>query len=315
MSNVESVLVAGHTGLLGSEVSAVLGAGGFHVHSPSRSTLDFRDFDATYSFLKTTQPDGIIVCAAYVGGIEANVNSGLSMLSENAQIQRSILENASKLSIRKLVFVSSAAVYPKSKVFLRESDAWSAKPAIEHIHYAAAKLSGMAFVDEVRRRKNLNWINLIPTNIYGLNERWDKHRSHVVASLIMKVMDATRRGLSTVEVWGSGNAQREFLFATDAARAIVECYKNIADAKFVDYNLTSGVSTSIRDLAILIAGTNNYQGALHFDETRPEGPSKRVLDGSRLAEFINWKPSIDIKSGIEASSASYKKHFETGWEA
>ena len=315
MSNVESVLVAGHTGLLGSEVSAVLGAGGFRVHSPSRSTLDFRDFDATYAFLKTTQPDGIIVCAAYVGGIEANVNSGLRMLSENAQIQRSILESASKLSIGKLVFVSSAAVYPKSKDFLRESDAWSAKPASEHIHYAAAKLSGMAFVDEVRRQKNLNWINLIPTNIYGLNERWDINRSHVVASLIMKIVDATTSGLSTVEVWGSGNAQREFLYAADAARAVVECYKNIDDAKFVDYNLTSGVSTSIRDLATLIARVSNYQGALHFDETRLEGPSKRVLDGSRLAEFIDWKPSTDIKTGIEACLASYKKHVEMGLQA
>jgi GDP-L-fucose synthase len=226
---------------------------------------------------------------------------------QNALIQYSILNAAYLLKIPKLIFVSSAAVFPAVNPFNREDDIWTGAPSREHIQYASAKISGMEFVKWAREKCSLNWISAIPTNIYGENDRWDITRSHVIAALIMKFVSAQSNNISEVEIWGSGDSRREFLHADDAATALVRAYSAIEHANFDRFNLGAGRDISVTELAIRIADSCGYSGELIFNPGKPEGPKLRRLDMSRTNLFIDWKPEIELEAGIARAVAAYRE--------
>lgn len=305
--NSEKVYVAGHTGLLGKSVNKLFSESGFDLIVKTSSELDLRNSEQVFNFISKSKPDGIVICAAHVGGIGENNDNSLEMYYQNSMIQYSILNAAYKLKVPKLVFVSSAAVFPATNSKNHEDDVWTGMPSGEHIQYACAKISGMEFVKWVRERKSLNWISVIPTNIYGENDRWDKTRSHVVAALIMKFVIAQASNLPSVEVWGSGDSKREFLHADDAANALLQAYKSIELADFDRFNVGAETDISVKDLAILIANTCGYSGKLIFNPNKPEGPKSRQLDMSRTNHFIDWKPRIKLNDGIVKSVVAYQK--------
>jgi GDP-L-fucose synthase len=305
MALQEKVFVAGYRGLLGNSVWTRFGKLGFRQIGVSSKELDLRNHKQTRSYLKLNKPDGIIFCAARVGGIDANKRYGITMLSDNARIQASLLVNAADLGIKKLIFISSAAIYPRKKSFLSEDDIWSGEPAPEHLHYAVGKLSAMRFVDEMNKQ-GFQWINLIPTNIYGPGDRWDLTRSHVIAGLIMRMSMAKVNREKEMIVWGSGDAEREFLYSDDAAEAICQSYRHLDGASFVDYNLTSAVSISIQRIAEIIADKVGYEGRLVYSLEGPTGPSARKLNPFRLSEFIPWRATTSIETGIENCVEAYR---------
>lgn len=304
--SAEKVYIPGHSGLLGKSVQKLFSERGFNLEFRNSSELDLRNTDQVFEFISRTMPDGIVLCAAYVGGIGENSDNPLEMHHRNSLIQYSILNAAYRLRIRKLIFVSSAAVYPAGNSLNQEDDIWTGAPSKEHVQYASAKISGMEFVKWVREKSSLDWISVIPTNIYGSNERWEKTRSHVIAALIMKFVSAELNNLSEVEIWGSGDSRREFLHADDVAIALVKAYAAIEKANFDRFNLGAGGDISVRELATKIANLCDYSGKLIFNPSKPEGPKIRKLDMSRTSHFIDWKPRIELEDGIAQAILAYR---------
>jgi len=305
--NSEKVYVAGHNGLLGKSVRKLFSERGYELELRSSLDLDLRSTGHVFEFLSRSRPDGVVLCAAHVGGIGENDENPLEMHYQNSLIQYSVLNSAYRLRIPKLIFVSSAAVFPASSPINREDDIWTGTPSKEHIQYASAKISGMEFVKWVREKHSLNWISVIPTNIYGENDRWDETRSHVIAALIMKFVHAQAENLPSVEVWGSGDSKREFLHADDAATALAQAYSTIELANFDRFNLGTEIDISIKELAIMIADSCGYLGKLVFNSNKPEGPKVRKLDMSRTNRFIDWKPRIKLKDGIVKAALAYRE--------
>ncbi len=303
----ETVYVPGHSGLLGKSVQKLFSEHGFNLELRDSSELDLRNADQVFEFVAKTKPDGIVLCAAHVGGIGENSDNPLEMHYRNSLIQYSILNAAYLLKIPKLIFVSSAAVYPAFNSLNREDDIWTGAPSREHVQYASAKISGMEFVKWVRQKSSLDWISVIPTNIYGSNERWEKKRSHVIAALIMKFVSAQSTNEPEVEIWGSGDSRREFLHADDAAAALVQAYTAIENANFDRFNLGAESDISVRELAIKIANLCGYSGELIFNPSKPEGPKLRNLDMTRTSRFIDWKPRIELEDGIENAIRAYRE--------
>ncbi len=306
MDRVERVYIPGHNGLLGKSVSKVFISRGYEVVTSPSTELDLRNSDAVYKFVAGSSLDGMIICAARVGGIGENEANPLEMYYENSQIQYSLLKAASEQKIPKLVFVSSAAIYPRDNSINGEEDIFSAQPSAEHYQYALAKLSAMEFVRWVRASKSLEWISVIPTNIYGENDKWHLTRAHVIAALIMKISNAKDKGASSVEVWGSGLAKREFLHADDAANAILECYRSIGQAKYDRYNISARNLISVMELAQLLSKIIGFQGELVFNREKPEGPLKRSLNLDRIEELINWQPKLSLEEGLRRCVMAYQ---------
>jgi GDP-L-fucose synthase len=165
----------------------------------------------------------------------------------------------------------------------------------------------MEMVRLVRERESLDWISLIPTNIYGENDKWDKNQGHVIPALIMKILEAKSTNSPEVVVWGSGEASREFLHVKDAAKAIIKVYQSISNSIYDRYNLGGGIVVSIGELAKKISELCNYQGKLIFDSSQPEGPKSRSLDINRLNHFIQWQPEILLQDGLKLSINSFLK--------
>lgn len=306
MDKAERVYIPGHNGLLGKSVAKAFVSSGYDVVTIPSSDLDLRNFEAVNRFVTGNTFDGMIICAAHVGGIGENKANPLEMFYENAQIQYSLLKVASQQRISKLIFVSSAAIYPGDSPVNNEENIFTAPPSMEHYQYALAKLSAMEFVKGIRNSESLDWISLIPTNIYGENDKWHPTRSHVVADLIMKISSAEANRDLSVEVWGSGLAKREFLHADDAAHAILDSYGSIRQAKYDRYNVSNRNHISIIELAHLIAKFIGYQGELRVNRDKPEGPLERSLDLKRIEEFINWEPRIPLEEGLRRCVAAYQ---------
>ncbi len=304
---LEKVYIAGHNGLLGKSVQKAFSNHAFELVLQTSIELDLRDSESVFDFIYATKPDGIILCAAHVGGIGENYENPLEMHYQNALIQYSVLNAAYKLKIPKLVFVSSAAVFPAAKPLNREDDIWTGVPSKEHLQYATAKISGMEFVKWAREESSLDWISVIPTNIYGENDRWDEKRSHVIAALIIKCVNARVNNSPCVEVWGGGDSRREFLHADDAAEALLLFYSFIEKASFDCFNLGAGTDLSIRELATLIAESCGYFGEVKFNSNKPEGPKERTLDMTRTNQFIDWEPRVHLKDGILRAVSVYQE--------
>jgi GDP-L-fucose synthase len=307
MSEFGKIYLAGHAGLLGKSVYQEFISENYEVVTRNSSDLDLRIEKDVSDFIEYIRPDGVIFCAARAGGIGYNVQDPLEMFHQNSQIQYALFKVAQKLKIRKLIFISSAAVYPSNKNLNIEEDIFSGAPSLEHMQYALAKLSGMEMVRLVRERNSLDWVSLITTNIYGENDKWDKNRGHVIPALIMKILEAKSTNSPEVLVWGSGEASREFLHAKDAGKAIFKVYQSISNSKYDRYNLGGGIEVSIGELAKKISELCNYEGKLIFDSSQPEGPKARSLDINRLKHFIDWQPEILLQDGLKLSINSFLK--------
>lgn len=305
MGSKEKVYIAGHTGLIGKSVHASFKNSGFEVCVKTSAELDLRNTEHVQKYLGDEMPTGIIFCAARVGGIGENVANPLEMITENIEMQYSVLKTARNLKIKKLIFISSAAVYPARNAVNKEVDLLTGSPSPEHIQYALAKISGMEYVKWIRENDHFDWISVIPNNIYGENDRWDENRSHVIASLIMKIVKAKESGESKIPVWGSGKAKREFMHADDAGNAILEIYNSLENAKYDRYNLGSQQEFSIEQLASILGEICEYKGSFVFDKSMPEGPTRRMLDNQRFREFINWETSVSFRDGLVRSVNKY----------
>ena len=304
------VYIAGHRGLVGSALLRKFRSEGFtNIVVRSHDQLDLTDRTSTFDFILESKPQIIIDAAARVGGIMANNTHPADFLSENLQIQVNLLDAAVAARVPRLLFLGSSCIYPKFAPQPIREDALLTGP-LEPTNdaYAIAKIAGILQVQAVRRQYGLPWISAMPTNLYGPEDNFSPVGSHLVPALIRRYEEARTGGAAAVTNWGTGTPRRELLHVDDLADACLYLLEHF-DAP-VHVNVGTGVDHTIADIAQLIATAVGYTGETHWDETKPDGTPRKLLDVSVLRES-GWQPRIALRDGIEATVEWYRANAGT----
>lgn len=297
MDKEAKVFVAGHRGMVGSAIVRRLQRAGFeNILTRSRQELDLMDRAAVRGFFEAERPNYVVDAAARVGGIAANFEKPVEFLIENLTIQNNVIQAAADFGVTKLLFLGSSCIYPKLAPQPLTEDALLTGP-LEPTNdgYAIAKIAGIKLCQAYAREYGKNFISGMPTNLYGPNDNFDLHTSHVLPALIRKVHEAKDCGAKEVSVWGSGTPRREFLHVDDLADACFFLLENYNSPEIV--NIGCGEDVSIKELAETVCEVLGFQGSLVFDASKPNGTPRKLMNVGRLLA-LGWKPRIGLKEGI-----------------
>jgi GDP-L-fucose synthase len=304
------IVVAGSTGLVGSSVSEKFAAYGHEVLGINSSVIDLRDYDAVESYIDSERPDLVIDSAAKVGGIQANNSFPVEFLLENLQIQINLMKACHRSDVRKFVFLGSSCIYPgHAQQPIKEESLLSGKLEPTNSAYAIAKIAGIELVNSYRKQYGLNWISLMPTNLYGPRDNFNLSSSHVLPALIRKFVEAKDLKSESVTLWGSGTPMREFLHVDDLSEAIY--LTSLEYNSGIHLNVGTGQEISIKNLAELIAQIVKYEGRILWDVSKPDGVSRKVLDVSKL-NSLGWVPKITLERGIAMTIEWYLENDRKG---
>ena len=308
MNKNSIIFIAGHNGLVGSAVYRLFKSKGFiNLVTVSKEKLDLKDSKKVENFFKKKSIEYLIMAAAKAGGIIANRTYPVDFFNENILIQNSLLNCALKFKIKKTIFLGTSCIYPyNSKTPIKEEYLLTGKPHETNKAYAIAKIAGIELSRALFNQYNLDIIALMPTNIYGLNDKFDKVNSHVIPGMLLKFLYAKKNNLSKIELWGNGTPEREFLNSDDLAVAIfhiLSVSKNdlnrLFKKQFPILNVGSGDIWTIKDLAYLIKKKTNYSGRIVFNKKFPNGTMKKDLDSSKIYS-LGWKPKLTLLNSIDA---------------
>ena len=302
------IYVAGHRGLVGSAIWRELQRLGFaNVIGRTHAELDLLDANAVQDFYAREKPEFVFVAAAKVGGILANNNHPAQFLYENLQIQNHLVHGAWKAGVKELLFLGSSCIYPKhAPQPLKEESLLTGPLEPTNEWYAIAKIAGIKMCQAYRRQYGCDFISAMPTNMYGPNDNYDLQNSHVLPAFIRKFHEAKERGAKEVVCWGTGAPLREFLYADDLARACVFLMENYSKEQFI--NVGSGTELPIRELAEIVKGVVGFRGQIVWDESKPDGTPRKLMDSSRLLA-LGWKPEISLEQGIARAYDDFLKRF------
>ena len=309
MINLNSkIFVAGHKGLVGSAILRKLKKKGYkNLIVVDRKRLDLRDYKKVTKFLKTKKPNFIFIAAAKVGGIYYNLKYKADFITENLQIQNNLIHGAYKCGIKNLIFLGSSCVYPKfSKQPIKEDYLLSGKLEETNDAYAIAKIAGIKMCESYNRQFNVDYRSVMPTNLYGENDNFHLLNSHVIPAMMRRFHESKISGQKEVIVWGTGKPKREFLHVDDMASGIIFLLENYFDSSPV--NLGTGEEVTIKELAKLISKVVDYKGQIIFDESKPDGIPRKILDSSKI-QNLGWKPSISLFDGLEKTYHTYLDNF------
>lgn len=301
------VYVAGHRGMVGSGIVRALERAGYtRVLTRTRAELDLLDRAAVRSFFETERPRLVVDAAAKVGGIIANSEQPVEFLLQNVTIQNNIIEAAADFGVDKLLFLGSSCIYPKmAPQPITEDSLLSGPLEPTNDAYALAKIAGIKLCQAYSKQYGKNFISGMPTNLYGPNDNFDLHTSHVLPALIRKVHEAKLRGDKSYVVWGTGSPRREFLHVDDLSEACLFLLENYNEPEIV--NIGCGEDVTIRELAETVCDVLGFQGELVFDTTKPDGTPRKLLDMSKLFS-MGWKPRIPLREGIRGAYDWYLQH-------
>ena len=299
------IYVAGHRGLVGSALVRYLQDKGYNnLILKTRNELDLTCQKATEEFFRTEKPDYVFLAAAKVGGIHANNTYRADFIYANLQIQNNIIHFSHLNGVKKLLFLGSSCIYPKfAPQPMKEEHLLTGELEYTNEPYAIAKIAGIKMCQAYNNQYGDNFISVMPTNLYGINDNFDLNNSHVLPALIRKFYEAEKEGSPSVTVWGTGTPRREFLFVDDLADACVFLMNNYNNSEIV--NIGTGKDLSIRELASLIKEETGYKGEIVFDATKPDGTPRKLLDVSRLSS-VGWKYKTSFKEGIAKTLEWYK---------
>ena len=270
--------------------------------------LDLRDQQAVKEFFETEKPEYVFLAAAKVGGIMANNVYRADFIYENLAIQNNVIHYSHEYDVKKLMFLGSSCIYPKmAPQPLKEDYLLTGTLEPTNEPYAIAKIAGIKMVESYRMQYDDNYISVMPTNLYGINDNYHPENSHVLPALIRKFHEAKVNNSPTVNIWGSGKPLREFMFADDLADACVFLMENYNDLQFV--NIGVGEDISIRELAELIKEVVGFQGELDFDSSKPDGTPRKLMDVSKLTS-LGWKAKTNLKEGIKLAYEDFLKKQE-----
>jgi len=306
MNSSHKIFVAGHNGMVGSAVVRLFGKTGYdNLLLKPRKELDLRDALVVQQLFQTERPDIVILAAARVGGIQANIDHPAEFLYENLVIQNNIIHQSYLHGVNKICFLGSSCIYPRECAQpMKEEYLLQGPLEPTNEGYAIAKIAGLKMIELYRRQYGIGAVSLMPCNLYGQNDSFDPDHSHVLSALVKKMVDAKIGNASSVSIWGSGKAKREFMHVDDAAAAILYFLDNEIDAAFI--NIGWGVDISIKDLAWKVARIAGYEGELLWDLSKPDGMLRKCMDVSRMTDS-GFSPKISLDEGIKMLIEEYKQ--------
>src|SRR5438128_110613 len=275
------VFVAGHRGMVGSALVRRLGGENVELLMAGRSEVDLRDQAAVSNWFASKRPQAVFLAAAKVGGIVANNTLRAEFIYDNLIIATNVIHAAHTNGTEKLMFLGSSCIYPKlAPQPLREDSMLTGPLEPTNEPYAIAKIAGIKMVEAYRSQYGSDFINVMPTNLYGPGDNYHPEYSHVTPALIRRFHEAKVSGVSEVVVWGTGTPRREFLYVDDMADACVHLMKTYSNQDMV--NIGTGEDITIADFVRLVAKVVGYTGAISFDHSRPDGTPRKLLDVSGL---------------------------------
>ena len=299
----KTVFVAGHRGMVGAALTRRLASENVKLLTATRSELDLRDQAAVFNWFADKRPQVVFLAAAKVGGIVANNTLRAEFIYENLIISTNAIHAAHLNGAEKLMFLGSSCIYPKLAAQpLREDSMLTGPLEPTNEPYAIAKIAGIKMVEAYRSQYGADFINVMPTNLYGSGDNYHPEYSHVVAALIRRFHEAKQKGVAEVVVWGTGTPRREFLYVDDMADACVHLMKNYSGDQLV--NIGTGEDVTIAEFARVGAATIGYTGKISFDPSRPDGTPRKLLDVGRLAA-LGWRARTSLADGIKLAYQAY----------
>ncbi len=301
------IYVAGHRGMVGSAIVRNLKSKSYqYIVTRTSKELDLRNQAAVNSFFAQEKPDYVFLAAAKVGGIHANNTFRADFLYDNLMIQANIIHAAAIEKVTKLMFLGSSCIYPKmAPQPLKEEYLLTGSLEQTNEPYAIAKIAGIKLCEYYRSQYGCNFISVMPTNLYGVGDNYDLNNSHVLPALIRKMHEAKINNANEAVVWGTGTPKREFLYADDLAEACTYLMDNYNEKELI--NIGTGEDLSIKQLAILVKDIIGFKGPLVFDETKPDGTPRKLMDVSKV-HSRGWKHSIELKEGIQLAYNDFLQH-------
>ena len=298
MTNNSKIYIAGHRGMVCSAVWRILSSKGYNnLIGKTSEELDLTNQQDVLDFYSKEKPEAVIDAAATVGGILANNNFPYQFLMENMQIQNNLIDGALMTGIEKFIFLGSSCIYPKfapqplKEEFLLTD---SLEPTNEW--YAIAKISGVKACQAIRKQYNKDYVSLMPTNLYGYFDNFDLQSSHVLPAMLRKFHEAKINNHSDITLWGTGTPMREFLFVDDLAEAVAYALENKLPEYL--YNVGSGKDITIKELAEMILKILDHKGKIFWDNSKPDGTPKKLMDVSKMKE-LGWEYTTELQDGIK----------------
>ena len=314
----DKIYIAGHRGLVGSAVLRNLESKGFNnLLTKSHKDLDLTNQTKVKNFFEKEKPDYVILAAAKVGGIYANNTYPADFIYQNTMIETNIIHSAYENKVKRLLFLGSTCIYPKEiEQPMREDALLSNKLEPTNEPYALSKILGIKLCESYNRQHGTDFRSVMPTNLYGINDNFDPENSHVIPGLMQRFHNAKINNDNEVMVWGTGNAMREFLFVDDMAEAslfVLGIDKEIYDENTLPMishiNIGSGKDITIKELAEIMKEVVGFEGKISFDNTKPDGSPRKLIDVSRLSK-MGWKNSTSLREGLELTYNWYKNNLD-----
>jgi GDP-L-fucose synthase len=310
MSNIiaikktSKIYVAGHAGLVGSAIVRNLESKNYsNIIKRSHSDLDLLNKNDTLDFFNTEKPDYVFLAAAKVGGIHANNNFRADFIYENIAVQTNVIHSAFLSGVKRLMFLGSSCIYPRDCIQpIKEEYLLSGPLEPTNEPYAIAKIAGIKLCGSYNHQYGTQYVSIMPTNLYGPNDKYDLNNSHVLPALIRKAHEAKVRGDKELVVWGSGKPMREFLYVDDMADACVFLMEeNIGSGLF---NIGTGVDVTIRELAETVMKVVGFDGSIIFDNSKPDGTPRKLLNVDKMRD-LGWHATTSLEEGISLAYADF----------
>ena len=309
----DKIYIAGHAGLVGSAIVRQLEERGFtNLLTRPHKDLDLINQAQVHDFFQQEKPDYVILAAAAVGGIHANNNYPADFIYQNLMIEANVIHSSYENNVKRLLFLGSTCIYPREVEQPMKEDALLSnilEPTNEP--YALAKISGIKLCESYNRQHGTDFRSVMPTNLYGINDNFHPKNSHVIPALMQRFHQAKINKDATVKVWGTGKAMREFLYVDDMADAslfVLELDKKIYQANTKSMqshiNIGAGKDITIRQMAEIMKEVVGFNGDLFFDETKPDGAPRKLIDVSRLSN-MGWNYTINLREGLERTYKWY----------
>ena len=262
----------------------------------------------TKNWIIKNKPDTIIITSALVGGIHINSRIPADFLYENSMINLNIINAAHENGCKKIVFLGASCMYPKfGKQPFKEELIFDGKIEETNEGYGLSKILGLKFIEMLNKQYKSSHLSIIPAASYGPNDCYDEQKNHVIPALIKKFHESKTKNKKNIKIWGTGNIKREFIHVDDMADGIMHIIKNYKDKEPI--NLGTGEEISIKNLSLLIQKVVGYEGQVVFDNTKPDGINRKILDNSKIKK-LKWKPKISLKEGLEQSYKDFLKNIK-----
>lgn len=303
----KKIYVAGHSGMVGSAIWRLLKArGAMNLIGKKSSELDLRDQYEVREFFADQQPEIVINAAAKVGGILANDSYPYEFLMDNLMIQNNIIDSSLKSGVERFLFLGSSCVYPKRAIQpIKEEYLLTGPLEPTNESYAIAKIAGIKACEAIYTRMGKGYSSIMPSNLYGPYDNFDLNSSHVLPAMIRKFHDSKINGNQPVMLWGTGSPLREFLHVEDLADAVL--FLLTREVKYPLINVGTGYDIEIKKLALMVQSVVGHEGDILWDESKPDGTPRKVMDVSRI-KSMGWEPRLNLLEGISQTYNWFQKN-------